>query len=190
MEKTKNKKRRYISFKCKSCGVDYKKRSDSSNFDYCNKCGWKQMRNGKYVNCHQCGKKHYRPKSYLNRGEKMFCSHKCNALWSGEHQIRTNFISKIDNSGKNNGRYKHGNRIGGHDRHKKLKVEIEKRDGEGCLFCERDDKIHVHRITPAACGGTYHLENVVMLCKDHHELVHSDYDKWKKKIEKAVANAN
>src|SRR5699024_10081599 len=86
----------------------------------------------------------------------------------------------VDNRGKNNGNYKHGKRIGrGGDPKRKLKEGIIKRDGKGCFLCGSSDYLHVHRVTP---GGEYSLSNAVILCRNHHALVHTNIKEWTKRF--------
>lgn len=192
--------RKYNTHKCQECGNEFKRRADSkSNNKYCKECSprihgalskgriLEKARKGNYIPCDNCGEIHYKKLSQLKKGATHhFCNTKCQGEWSAKHYVPKKFISSVDNKGKNNGRYKHGNRIGGHDRHKKLKKLIKKRDGEGCLICKSKEKLHVHRITPGALGGKYELNNTVLLCNIHHAAVHKDYDLWKYKLLKMI----
>lgn len=189
------KKRKYNVYKCKDCNEDFRRRSDNKNTDYCAACSHKRRgekqrgqileksRKGDYVKCDNCGEMHYKKRSQLKRGfTKHFCSQSCQGQWSAKYQVRQNFITSADNSGKNNGKYKDGKRIGTNDRHKHLKKKIIERDGEGCLICKNKERLHVHRILPGGLGGKYTLDNSVMLCNEHHEEVHQGYDVWKDKL--------
>jgi DNA-directed RNA polymerase subunit RPC12/RpoP len=189
--------RKYRTFDCQLCGVEFKRRTDYKKSDnkHCAKCSNKvqgekrrgkkleKLRTGEYVTCDNCGKKHYKRQSQLKRNfSHTFCSGSCRGKWSAKHHVPDKFISSADNSGSRNGRYKHGNRVGGHDRHKKLRERIVKRDGNGCLICKSQNKIHVHRIIPGGLGGKYTIENTVILCSTHHAEVHRDYESWKLKL--------
>jgi DNA-directed RNA polymerase subunit RPC12/RpoP len=189
--------RKYNTFKCEECGSEFQRRSDYKKTDnkYCPKCSSKilgkkregqileKARKGKYVICDNCGKKHYKKLSQIKRGyTHNFCGSKCQGEWSAKHFVPNKFIKSADNAGSKNGRYKHGKRIGAHDRHKELREQIKKRDGEGCLICKSKDKIHVHRILPGALGGKYTSNNTVMLCSIHHAAVHRDYEVWMDKL--------
>jgi hypothetical protein len=195
--------RKYNTYQCQSCGNDFKRRSDNkdSNNKYCKSCSPKiygalskgrileKTRKGKNVTCDNCGKEHYKRLSQLKKGATHhFCSNDCQGEWSAKHYVSNGFIKGTDNSGENNGRYKHGKRIGGHDRHKKLKEALATRDGSGCIICETSERIHVHRIIPGALGGKYTLENTVMLCNVHHAAVHRDYELWKEKLLNMIDN--
>lgn len=190
-EKYAKKYRQYVNKECKKCGSVFKRRKDHKckNPDLCHSCVHKKRgenskgkviqkaRKGEYVNCDYCGKKTYKKRSQLKiERERRFCNNKCQSEWNRENKTYYNFITSPDNRGEKNGRYKHGNRVGSHDRHKELKENLTKRDGAGCYICKTDDKIHVHRIEP---GGEYSLDNTVMLCNKHHAMVHQDYKKWK-----------
>lgn len=193
--------RKYISYKCTQCGDEFQRRSDYKKSDnkYCGPCSKKKIgeqnrgrilekaRKGKYLACDNCGMTHYKPLSQIAKGyTHHFCSTNCQGEWSAKHYVPKEFIKSADNSGEKNGRYIHGKRIGGHDRHKKLREQIKTRDGEGCLLCKSTDKIHVHRILPGGLGGKYTLENSVMLCNVHHAAIHKDYDLWKEKLIKMI----
>jgi hypothetical protein len=190
--------RKYIDYKCQECGCGFKRRSDYKRTEnkYCNPCSKKKLgeknrgrileksRLGKYVPCDNCGSIHYKKLSQLKKGfVHHFCNSACQGEWSAKHSVPKDFIKNADNAGEKNGRYKHGKRIGGHDRHKNLKELIKARDGEGCLICKATDKIHVHRILPGGLDGKYTIENAVMLCSVHHAAVHRDYVLWKQKLE-------
>lgn len=190
-------KRKYFHQSCSQCKEEFRRRSDAKPKypDLCLKCANRKSAaerlgvplpnalRGTFVECDHCGKRHYKKLSQLKRGhEHLFCSQKCQGLWSSIHRVPVNLISSVDNSGKNNGRYKHGKRIGGHDRHKNLKKKIVARDGKGCLLCKSEELIHVHRVTPGALGGKYEIGNTVILCNKHHEEVHLEYDRWKDKL--------
>jgi hypothetical protein len=202
--KSTNSKRKYIKYTCEDCGTEFQRRSDYKKSDnkYCNPCSKKKLgernrgrvlekaRKGKYVVCDNCGTEHYKKLSQLKKGATHnFCNSNCQGIWSAKHFVPKNFIKSVDNSGEKNGRYKDGKRVGEHDRHRKLKVEIKLRDGEGCLICGTSDKIHVHRILPGGLGGKYTLENTVMLCNIHHAAVHRDYEVWKQKLTNMITGS-
>lgn len=45
------------------------------------------------------------------------------------------------------------------------------RDG-GCVVCGTDRDLTVHHLTPAAQGGGNDLENLVVVCREHHDAIH------------------
>ncbi|BBW99037.1 HNH endonuclease [Geobacillus subterraneus] len=193
-------KKPYVNVKCERCGIEFKRRKDNvKEINYCVPCAKKiagekargkiipKARKGEYIKCDNCGKLHYKKRSQLKKDYKhRFCSHKCQAEWAAKHKVPGNLIKSVDNRGEKNGRYKNGKRIGEHERHKELKQQIKQRDGEGCLFCKTNEFIHVHRIIPGAFGGKYTLENCVLLCREHHQMVHDNYDYWKNELLKMI----
>ena len=199
-ECSKKYKKKYVEFECARCHQRFKRRKDLlKEINYCYACSKKivgeknkgkvleKLRKGEYVSCDNCGKMHYKKRSHLKRGHKHhFCSKKCQGEWSAKHKVADTFILSANNKDKNNGRYKHGNRVGYHQRHKKLKEQIFKRDGKGCLLCKSLEELHVHRIIPGALGGKYELDNTVVLCKVHHQIVHNNYDFWKNELIKRI----
>lgn len=131
--------------------------------------------------CENCYQTFYVYQSEIKKGGGVYCSKKCYV----ERQKNTgyvpkNFISSVDNRGKNNGRYKHGKRIGGHTQKRKLREKVIQRDGGNwCLFCGKPGPgLHLHRIRYGSQGGRYELNNCVQLCPIHHDLVHSSKRKW------------
>lgn len=41
-----------------------------------------------------------------------------------------------------------------------------------CAICGFSDVILVHHITPRSIGGTDHLSNLIVLCPNHHSMLH------------------
>lgn len=186
-------KRKYVYVNCVDCKEILKRRTDQLRGENrCRVCANRKaayerigvpipsMWTGRHLGCDECGREVYKPGSQIHSHN--FCSKECYVVWQKKNFNNPNFVKSADNSGKNNGRYKHGKRVGGHDRHKELKQQIKQRDGEGCLLCKKKEGLHVHRITPGALGGEYTLENTVVLCKKHHGAVHKDYEVWKDKL--------
>lgn len=56
-----------------------------------------------------------------------------------------------------------------------LRNSLERRD-EGCRFpgCDRRHDLHAHHVTHWAHGGRTNRDNLVLLCRFHHRLVHED----------------
>lgn len=194
--------RSYTKIKCSECGNDFLRRTDQINrHGNVNLCSKKcvssyqsrtrkgkpihKLRNGEYRKCLHCKEEFYVKKSLAKRGGK-YCSNECKI----ERQkllgiIPKGFISSADNSGKKNGMYKHGKRIGGHISKKKVREKVIERDGGNwCLFCGKPGPgLHLHRIVYGSQGGKYEVDNCVQLCPVHHELVHTSKRKWKPILE-------
>lgn len=190
--------RLYKEVECSECGNKFLRRSDQINrygkVNFCSrKCVSKHqsrertgkslpaLRKGEYRTCIQCRKEFYVKQSQIKQGNPKFCSRKCYE----ERQrylglVPKGFISSVNNSGKNNGNYKHGQRVGGHVQKKKLREQVISRDGGNwCLLCGKPGPgLHLHRIVYGSQGGKYELDNCVQLCAECHELVHSSKRKW------------
>jgi hypothetical protein len=56
-----------------------------------------------------------------------------------------------------------------------LRTVLERRD-RGCRYpgCDRRHDLHAHHIRHWAHGGRTHQDNLVLLCRFHHRLVHED----------------
>ena len=132
----------------------------------------------RYKNCKNCNAEFYVAPS---QEKQEYCKSSCIYEYKKKHGIvNKNFIGSADNRGVNNGRYKHGKRQGGHVQKQKLKDKIRKRDGERCLYCDRVKYgLHAHRVKYGSEGGKYEESNVVLLCGEHHMLVHENKKKWK-----------
>jgi 5-methylcytosine-specific restriction endonuclease McrA len=55
-----------------------------------------------------------------------------------------------------------------------LLAKVKELDGFRCRFCGRVDSLHVHHIVYRSQGGTHDEANLITLCVQHHELVHSN----------------
>jgi predicted restriction endonuclease len=42
--------------------------------------------------------------------------------------------------------------------------------GKACAICGFNIVVHVHHIIPAAAGGSNKIENLIVLCPNHHEM--------------------
>ena len=47
-----------------------------------------------------------------------------------------------------------------------------------CRYCGTVRNLHVHHIDYRSQGGTHDLHNLIVLCKRHHDLVHTDKGVW------------
>lgn len=52
------------------------------------------------------------------------------------------------------------------------------RDNHSCVYCG-NTTIEVHHIVFRSHGGMNIRQNLVCLCKAHHDMVHSDEPKWR-----------
>ncbi len=75
----------------------------------------------------------------------------------------------------------------------KTREIVKQRDGNHCLLCGKPGPgLHLHRVVYGGMGGgggLYEPDNCVLLCYNHHALVHSNKRIWQPilldKIEKA-----
>lgn len=185
----------YANVNCDECGIEFERREDQINkrngFNYCSiKCASKAngrktvgrilvaARKGKYIHCQQCSKEFYASLGRLKQNVK-FCSLKCRDEWNKEQPVPKGFITKTDNRGEKNGRYKHGKRVGTNVNKPKVRESVISRDGNWCLLCGKPGPgLHLHRIVYGSQGGKYEVDNCVQLCAVHHEEVHSNKKKW------------
>lgn len=141
---------------CKTCKEEYEvrpSREDESKF--CSReCYHSGQKRGKtshsdrrvdYIefDCTGCGKKIEKPPSRANRSERQFCSQECYLSWNSKHQRKS--------SGK-----------------RQRKREKEK---ASCEICGYDRFIEMAHIIPSKDGGTYHKNNILFLCPNHHRLL-------------------
>lgn len=138
-----------------------------------------KLKTGMIRNCKQCQSEFYVSQSYFKKGGGKFCSRKCCTKWQIDHP-RKNFIGSADNSGEKNGRYKHGKRIGGHiSKPKVRKAVIERDKGNWCSICGVPGPgLHLHRVIYGSQGGKYEVDNCILLCAEHHDIVHSNKRVW------------
>lgn len=52
------------------------------------------------------------------------------------------------------------------------------RDRHRCRFCGRPDALHDHHIHYRSEGVDHSPDNLILLCHDHHDLVHTDKGRW------------
>lgn len=58
------------------------------------------------------------------------------------------------------------------------RAAIRQRD-RSCRFCGATYGLHVHHIVYRSQGGHDDPSNLILLCNEHHSLVHSNKKKWK-----------
>ena len=61
---------------------------------------------------------------------------------------------------------------------KGLRQEIYRRDRMRCRFCGSPSGGHVHHIAYRSEGGPHENWNLVVLCEEHHGIVHSNKDRY------------
>lgn len=66
------------------------------------------------------------------------------------------------------------------------KLEIIKLDGYNCRFCNRQSGLHVHHIKYRSEGGSNDKSNLITLCYDHHDTVHSNKKRYQQLCQKIV----
>jgi ribosomal protein S14 len=127
--------------------------------------------------CLFCGKDRVAKLSEVKRGGGKFCDHRCEGLYYiGQKMLNW---KNVDNSGKNNGRYKHGKRIGGRYSKEELRLReaVASRDQNRCVLCG-EEWHHQHHITPKTMGGENTIDNLLCLCHKCHSIVHKDLVHW------------
>lgn len=188
--------RAYAYINCDSCGKELQRRADQLNLrgtgNYCKPCSnnrnkelmkgnTRNPKRGGFKNCKECNKEFYVTPGRLNT--RKFCSAKCMHKWQTDNMDKTNFIATTP-KGAESGKYKHGKRVGKHVNKPKLRAEIIERDGGNwCLLCGLPGPgLHLHRVIYGAQGGKYLKENCVLLCGQHHGLVHTSKKKWQQPL--------
>lgn len=59
-----------------------------------------------------------------------------------------------------------------------VREEVTKRDRGRCRYCNTRSRTHIHHIIYRSGGGKHVAENLITLCADHHDLVHSDKERF------------
>ena len=52
------------------------------------------------------------------------------------------------------------------------------RDKGRCRFCGGTGSLHDHHVEYRSQGGSHTESNLITLCQEHHDLVHSDKRRW------------
>jgi 5-methylcytosine-specific restriction endonuclease McrA len=60
-------------------------------------------------------------------------------------------------------------------------------DGNRCRFCGTNQRLHVHHIIYRSQGGTHEVENLITLCQEHHDTVHSNKKLFQPMCQEIVA---
>lgn len=148
--------------KCKICGKEfYAKPSHLKRGwgKYCSqKCQYKGLLRGKFVNCAVCDKKTWKaPRALKNsKSGKFFCSKSCQTIWRNKYF-----------SGEKHSNWKGGDNI------EYRKLLIESNIKSICKVCGTKDK----RVLIAHHRDKNHknnkVENLIWLCLNCHHLVHN-----------------
>jgi 5-methylcytosine-specific restriction endonuclease McrA len=56
-----------------------------------------------------------------------------------------------------------------------------------CAYCGRSGSLQVHHIKYRSEGVDHSLDNLILLCQEHHEMVHSNKKKWQPLLKEFVA---
>ena len=148
--------------------------------------GYQKMMKGENRVCKVCSKEFYANRSH----GKKYCSKTCYNKDLVNKPVPKAFIGSTNNSGKKNGRYKDGKRIGTNINKRKLREKVMERDGgKCCLICgSLGPDLHLHRIIYGSQCGKYELDNCVQLCTTDHGIVHNKKPFWQKVLLKYVAD--
>lgn len=49
---------------------------------------------------------------------------------------------------------------------------------QSCRFCGTTNGLHLHHIVYRSQGGQHEVSNLILLCHEHHALVHSNKKRW------------
>ena len=143
---------------CKTCGDSFdviESRADSAKF--CSReCYHEGQRIGETshskrrveyvkVECVSCGDTIEKPPSRANRSERQFCDQNCYLEWNKSYQK------------KESGR----------------RQRIRDKESSDCEVCGFSRYVEMAHIIPASDGGTYHKNNILFLCPNHHRLLDS-----------------
>src|SRR3989338_4075531 len=129
-----------------------------------NKC----RKSGSLKNCQIC-KKSFVDRTF-NQNKKFCCIH-CRNM---SHKEKKKQVLK-DWRNKNYEKYKAQwtrNNRKNKERHKLRRKRIIEQLGGRCVICGFDTKVHLHHKIQRCQGGGDKLENLVLLCPNHHEMLH------------------
>jgi len=118
------------------------------------------------LTCTGCGDKIEKLPSRANKSERQFCDQDCYLDWNSSHQE------------KQTGR----------------RARLREKEDASCEICGFDRFIELCHIVPSSDGGTYHRNNICMLCPNHHRLLDhggitsEEISKIEEKVRKAICN--
>jgi 5-methylcytosine-specific restriction endonuclease McrA len=58
------------------------------------------------------------------------------------------------------------------------RARVLERDGHRCRFCGTRAGLHLHHIHLRSHGVDHQPHNLITLCSEHHDLVHTDTRRW------------
>lgn len=67
-----------------------------------------------------------------------------------------------------------------------LRDEVLEADGHRCRFCGKTDNLQVHHVIYRSGGGKHERGNLITLCNEHHDTVHSDKGKYQKLCQQVI----
>jgi 5-methylcytosine-specific restriction endonuclease McrA len=74
-----------------------------------------------------------------------------------------------------NSRFRRTGRVRlGPDAYRKLAQDVLERDGWRCQHCGRHDQLQIHHIVRRSQSGADCEDNLIVLCSECHEALHSD----------------
>lgn len=59
-----------------------------------------------------------------------------------------------------------------------VRKAVQVRDGGRCRMCGTSENLHEHHIAYRSEGGTNDEHNLIVLCAEHHDLVHANKRRW------------
>ena len=63
----------------------------------------------------------------------------------------------------------------------KIYQQVAERDNHECRICG-NNQIQIHHIIFRSHGGKNSKENLITLCKHHHDVVHSNEREWRTRL--------
>lgn len=121
----------------------------------------------KQLKCSNCKKYHTEP-DMIRRGVVSFCSIECMnekryAVPTPKPKEKKKRIKKKSRSGVSSA----------------TREYVLKGDAYACRFCGMRKEVEVHHINYRSEQGSHEPCNLITLCKEHHDVVHSNKKRWK-----------
>lgn len=105
--------------------------------------------------CTVC-RNHYRGEPYRRAGIVAICSQECLINLRAKRRPRPRKADNISDA---------------------TRATVRERDRHRCRFCGQRDGLHEHHIRYRSEGVDHRPENLIVLCFEHHDLVHSNKDR-------------